>query len=205
MSALVHIDYYMAPVSPFSYLGGERLAALANAVGAEVTVRPIDLTRVFPATGGLPLKQRSPQRQAYRLVELSRWRDCLGLPLVLEPKYFPVDADPAALMLIAAREQALDALALSQRILRAVWVEQANIADRATLIALADETGMDGRVLADAADDPGTRMIYDTETQAAIERGVFGVPTYVVENELFWGQDRLDLLARKLDANHQAD
>jgi 2-hydroxychromene-2-carboxylate isomerase len=131
-------------------------------------------------------------------VELRRWRDYLGVPLVLEPKYFPVDGNPAGLMIVAAREQDLDALALSQRVLRAVWVEERNIADAQTLVELANDSGFDGRALAARSADPAVGRQYERDTQDAMQRGVFGSPTYVVDDELFWGQDRLDFVERKL-------
>ena len=95
------VDYYFTSVSPFSYLGHQRFAAIAAKHGARVNVKPIDLGKVFPASGGLPLKQRAPQRQAYRLAELRRWRDALGAPITLEPKFFPAPPEAAALLLIA--------------------------------------------------------------------------------------------------------
>ena len=192
------IDYYFSPISPFAYLGGERLAKIARAVGASINVRPIDFVKVFPATGGIPLKQRAPARLKYRLAELRRWRDYLDIPLVLEPKYFPTDANPAAFMIIAAREQGLDALALSQRVLRAVWVDERNIADPETLAALATDVGLDGKALLQWSTDPQIAAQYEHDTQDAIGRGVFGSPTYVIDDELFWGQDRLDFVERKL-------
>lgn len=195
------IDYYLAPISPFAYMGGERLAELAQRFDATIKVRPIDLTKVFPATGGLPLKQRSSQRRAYRMSELRRWREYLDIPLVLEPKYFPANADPASLMIIAARDRGLDALGLAQRILRACWAEERNVADRDTLIELAGDVGLDGESLAQSSEHPRLSEEYQRETEAAIERGVFGVPTYAIVNELFWGQDRLDFVERKLARN----
>ncbi len=192
------VDYYLSPVSPYSYLGSERFANITRDANATVNVLAIDLTKVFPATGGLPLKQRAPERQAYRLLELRRWRDYLDIPLVLEPKYFPVDANPASLMIIAARRQGLDALSLAQRMLRAVWAEEANIADVNTITALANDVGMDGKGLADFSTEADIAAEYERDTQQAIQRGVFGVPTYVIDDELFWGQDRLDFVARTL-------
>ncbi len=200
----VMVEYYLAPVSPFSYLGGDRLAALARNAGAGVDVRPIDLTKVFPATGGLPLKQRAPERQAYRLAELRRWRDYLGIPLTLEPKHFPVDATPASLVIIAAREQGLDALALSQRILRACWAEERNVADPETLVMLVDEWGQDGISLVRRSTEADVLERFERDTQAAIARGVFGVPTYVIDAELFWGQDRLDFVERQITLAKQS-
>jgi len=194
------VDYYFSPVSPFTYLGGERFANMVRDTGATVNVRPIDMTKVFPATGGIPLKQRAPARLAYRLAELRRWRDYLGLPLVLEPKYFPADASPAALMIIAARRRGLDAMVLSQRLLRALWVDERNIAETDTLIELGNEIGLDGRALMKHATDPAVYADYERDTQQAIKRGVFGAPTYLIDDELFWGQDRLDFVERKLKA-----
>lgn len=194
----VTVDYYLAPVSPWTYLGGERFAEILRRSGARARVRPINLAKVFPATGGLPLKKRSPERQAYRFMELARWRDYLQMPLVLEPRYFPTDADPASLMIIAARERQLDALALSQRFLRAVWVDELDIARRDTIVALADELGLDGAALAEESESSQIRDIYEADTSTAIERGVFGVPTYAIGEQLYWGQDRLDFVERAL-------
>ncbi|MFQ5935505.1 MAG: 2-hydroxychromene-2-carboxylate isomerase [Acidiferrobacterales bacterium] len=195
------VDYYFSPVSPFTYLGGDRFAELTRELSVTVNVCPVDMQKLFAATGGLPLKQRSAERRAYRLVELARWRDSLGIPLNLEPKYFPANDRSAALMIIAAREQGLDALALSQRLLRAVWTEERNIADADTLVELANSVGLDGRSLLESAQDPAVAEMYDRDTETAIKRGVFAVPTYVVDGEIFWGQDRLDFVARKLRAS----
>ena len=99
------IDYYLAPQSPWTYLGHARLAALAAQHGAQIRIKPMDLAKIFPISGGLPLAKRAPQRQAYRLVELARFRDHLKLPLNLQPAFFPVAGDPAARVIIAVREQ----------------------------------------------------------------------------------------------------
>jgi len=194
------IEYYFSPQSPWSYLGHERLLAIAARHGAQVDPRPIALSKViFPNSGGVPLPQRAPQRQAYRLVELKRWSDYLGLPLNLHPKYFPVaDDEPATLMIAAAINQAGkgQALGLMLAIYKAVWVEEKNIADADTLIAIADECGLDGRALYDAQDD--ARALVDKNTKIAMERQVFGAPWYVYDGESFWGQDRLVFLDRAL-------
>jgi 2-hydroxychromene-2-carboxylate isomerase len=88
------VDYYFAPQSPWAYLGHQRLADIVQRTGATVHVMPIDLGgKVFPSSGGLPLGQRAPQRQAYRLVELQRFSQWLNAPLNLKPKYFPVGGD----------------------------------------------------------------------------------------------------------------
>lgn len=194
------VDYYFTPVSPFTYLGHERLVAIAARHGAAIEVKPVDFGRVFAVSGGLPLKERAPQRQAYRLVELARWSQHLGLPLNREPRFFPVPGTLAAKWILAAQAGAGNrgALRLAGALLRAVWAEERNIADAETVGAIAREQGLDAAALsvAAAAHDIGER--YEALTQEAIDRKVFGAPTYVYRDEPFWGQDRLDFLDRAL-------
>jgi 2-hydroxychromene-2-carboxylate isomerase len=195
------IDYFFAPNSPWTFLGHQRLAVLAQAHSAQVRVMPVDLGQVFSVSGGLPLPKRAPQRQAYRLVELRRFAQHLNVPLNPEPAHFPVAGDPAAKLIVAtdAQEGWATAMRLTGAIGAAVWVQERNIADEATLVQLLDECGLPESLLAlSQTDDVQAR--YAANTQAAMDAGVFGAPTYGVEGELFWGQDRLDFLARRLAA-----
>src|SRR5450755_3839567 len=108
------IDYYFTPVSPYTYLGHDRFLEIAARHGANVAVKPVDYGRIFAASGGLPLKQRAPQRQAYRLVELERWPKFLGLPLNRQPRFFPVSGDLASKWILAASKHDMaDALKLA--------------------------------------------------------------------------------------------
>jgi 2-hydroxychromene-2-carboxylate isomerase len=198
MSKTIH--YYFAPQSPYVYLGHERLLKLAARYGAMVEPRPFDIGAIFSESGGLPLAQRAPQRQAYRLQELQRWSSFLGLPLNLRPAFFPVDQTPASLLLVAAREaQGADqALELAGAIGRAVWAEERDIADMTTLHELADDCGFDGAKLLLAAAGASTKTRYEAFTREAQDAGVFGAPWYVVDGQGFWGQDRLDFVERLL-------
>jgi len=192
------IDYYMTPTSPWAYFGHERFAALAALHGAHVNLKPVDYARIFPATGGLPLAKRAPARVAYRTVELNRWQAFLGIPLNAAPRYFPVSGDPSALLVIAADQRDLGAMALAFALSRACWAEERDLADPETLIQLANEQGRKGAELLAASLLPETKALYDAYTQEAIELGVFGAPFYVYRGENFWGQDRLDFLDRAL-------
>lgn len=193
------IDYYFSPVSPWTYLGHARLRDIARRHGASIAPKPVDYGRVFPVSGGLPLKQRAPQRQAYRMVELRRWRDFLGVPIQLEPKFFPVSPDLAAKTIIAAAgagaEKQLD---LSHAFMRACWEQDRDISDAATLVDLANGAGLDGAALVKAAGEAAAQAEYDRLTQEAVDRQIFGAPTYVVGGEPYWGQDRLDFVDRAL-------
>jgi 2-hydroxychromene-2-carboxylate isomerase len=192
------IDYYFATISPYAYLGHDRLVAIAQKHGATVAVKPINLGEVFPVSGGLPLSTRAPQRRAYRLVELARWSRYLGKPMRIQPQFFPVNGDLAAHWILAAAESGpAQALALAGAVGRAIWEQDRNIADAATMEAIASECGLPA-VLAVRAQAPEIAEKYAALTQEAIARGVFGAPTYIVEDELFWGQDRLDFLDRKM-------
>lgn len=193
------VDYYLAPQSPWTYLGHERFVAMARATGALVRVLPVDLGQVFPVSGGLPLGQRAPQRQAYRLLELRRFSESLGLPLNPEPRYFPVPGHVAARLILAVdqRDGTEAALRLAGAILRAVWAQERNIADAQTLAELLSENGCPTTRLDEAAQE-AVQQKYTDCTRQAIDAGVFGAPSYVVQGEIFWGQDRLDLLERRL-------
>ena len=190
------VTVYYALQSPWTYLGWQRFRDLAAQTGAEVRYRPIRMAPVFAASGGLPLAQRPQQRQAYRLMELERWRRHLGVALNLHPKHFPVDEAGAALMVIALGQRGGDVGRLSQAMMAAVWAEERDLAERTTLLAIAAEQEEDGEALLAAG--AAARTEYDGNTEAAIGAGVFGVPTFQIGDELFWGQDRLDFVARAL-------
>ncbi len=193
------IDYYFSPVSPWTYLGHARLRDIARRHGASISPKPADYGRVFPVSGGLPLKQRAPQRQAYRMVELRRWRDFLGVPIQLEPKFFPVSPDLAARTIIAAASAGAEKqLDLSHAFMRACWEQDRDISDASTLVDLASAAGLDGAALVKAAGEPAAQAEYDRLTQEAVDRQICGAPTYVVGGEPFWGQDRLDFVDRAL-------
>lgn len=194
-----HVEYFFAPQSPWTYLGHARLAAMLARSGATVEVLPVDLGRIFPASGGLPLGKRAPQRQAYRLVELRRFSQFLDLPLNVQPRYFPVAGDPAARLITAVAQTRgePDAMRITAAVLTACWARELDIADPKTLSQLLGECDLP----ADLQDVSGTAAVqqrYEQATQRAMDAGVFGAPTYRVDGELFWGQDRLDFLARKL-------
>jgi 2-hydroxychromene-2-carboxylate isomerase len=194
------IDYYFSPQSPWTYLGHLRLWDIARASKATVRVLPVDLGgKVFPVSGGQPLAARAPQRQAYRLVELRRFSEHLHAPINIKPSYFPVSGDDAARLIIAVdmKDGTDAAMHIADAVLRAVWVDERNIADEATLAKLLAERELDPKRLADSHSQ-AVQERYEANTHAAIEAGVFGAPSYVIAGEIFWGQDRLDFVERRL-------
>jgi carboxymethylenebutenolidase len=197
---LIHtIDYYLAPQSPWTYLGHQRFVKMAAEAGATVRVKPADIGQVFAVSGGLPLAKRPVQRQAYRLVELARWRDFLAMPLNVQPRFFPVPGDDASRLIIAVdlADGSAAALKIAGALMAAVWAQERDIADAATHAALLAENGL-AAARADEARSPEVQAVYERNTQEAMAAQVFGVPSYVLGGEIFWGQDRLDFLQRRL-------
>ncbi len=193
------IDYYLAPQSPWTYLGHQRFVQIAADAGATVRVKPADIGKVFAVSGGLPLGQRPAQRQAYRLVELARWRDFLAMPLNVKPRFFPVPGDDASRLIIAVdrADGSAAALRIAGALMAAVWAQERDMANPATRAELLAECGL-AAARADDARAPEVQAQYERHTQEAIDAQVFGAPSYVVGGELFWGQDRLDFLQRRL-------
>ncbi len=194
------VDYFIAPQSPWTYLGHERFVAIAKKHGAQVLLKPCDVNKVFAATGGVPVSQRPPQRQAYRLAELTRWSKHLGMPLTLHPNFFPVSGEMAAKLIIAAQhvagtDKALDLLGALGR---ACWAEEKNLADADTLLAVANGLGLDGAALLKLAEGDAVAADYARNTDDAIAANVFGVPWYRIEGDGLWGQDRLEFVEQAL-------
>jgi carboxymethylenebutenolidase len=196
----LHIDYYASLNSPWTHLGAARIEAFAAKYRATLRIWPVDFGTVFAGSGGLPLPKRAPQRQAYRLMELRRWRDFLGIPINIQPKYFPSSEALTAACAIALRETQGDAPAikLAHRVLKAVWQDELNPADPATLARLVEECGLDADAVMKLGAEPRWNERRTADTQAAMDRGVFGAPSYVIGDEIFWGQDRLDFVERRL-------
>jgi 2-hydroxychromene-2-carboxylate isomerase len=196
----VTIDYYVSLNSPWTYLGSAPFAEIARRHGATVNIKPAKFGPIFEQTGGLPLPKRSPQRQAYRLMELKRWREVRERPLNLEPKYFPCNDLPATRLVIAAKLQGKDAHKLSLELGRALWEREETLTDPATIASAAERAGLDAAALRAAGpSDAELDALLEQYTQEAVKAGVFGAPSYVLPSgEIFWGQDRLELLDRAL-------
>jgi len=196
----VTIDYYMTLNSPWVYLGSAPLAELARRTGATINVKPCKYGPIFEQTGGLPLPKRSPQRRAYRMMELKRWREVRGVALTLEPTYFPCDEAAATRLVIAAKLQGKDAHLLSMELGRALWEREESFADPAVIAAAAERAGLDAAGLRAAGPaDAELDALHEQYTQDALKAGVFGAPSYVLPSgEIFWGQDRQVLLERAL-------
>lgn len=188
------IPYYFSVTSPWAYLGHAAFVQMAARHALTIDYRPVDLGRLFAETGGLPLARRHPARQRYRMVELQRWRAHRDIPLVLRPKYWPFNVSLADRLVIAVASSGADVETYLPFVFRAAWAEQQDVADPMVLAAMLDRNGLDAAGLLPAADSAPIVAQYDRNFADAVADGVFGSPTYILEGENFWGQDRLDLL-----------
>ena len=194
------VDYYLSLNSPWTFLGSALSAEIARRNHVTVNVKPAKFGPIFEQTGGLPLPKRSPQRRTYRMMELKRWREVRGIPLTLVPKYSPCDDTAATRLVIAARLRGEDALKLSLELGRAVWEREETLADASVVSSAAERAGLDAAALRTGGpSDAELDALHEQYTQEALAAGVFGAPSFVLPSgEIFWGQDRLELLERAL-------
>ncbi|MDR3004129.1 MAG: 2-hydroxychromene-2-carboxylate isomerase [Acidovorax sp.] len=202
---MTRLDCFYSLSSPWAYLAGPQLQDIVRRHGVQLVLKPYDFQLVVPQTGGIPLKTRPEPRKTYHAQELARWSDYLGLPLNLEPAHYPkgVAADvnwnkSPGWMVIAAQLQGLDAFPLSHALLRALWAEERQTSDAAVRIAIANEAGYDGAALYALETSDAVQAQYAANSEEAVALGVFGAPTFVLNGERFWGQDRLVFVDRAL-------
>ncbi len=192
------IDYYFSFQSPWAYIGHKVFRDLVSAYGLKVNHKPVVLLDLFSETGGLPLMKRHPVRQRYRMVELQRWRDKRALSFHLQPKHWPFNARLADGVVIAAAEAGHDPDGFLRGVYAAVWEDQLNLADADVVRRLADEAGLPGGELVERSASDAVSAAYEQNRQDALIADVFGSPAYVLDGEVFWGQDRIELLADAL-------
>lgn len=189
---MAHIDYYFTVLSPFAYLCADRMEKVAQKHGASVAYKPVDIMTLFSEMGGTPPAQRHDSRKEYRIQDLRHVSKLNGMAINLAPAHWPVDQKPASALIVAAQKAGADAGALTRAIMTAVWAEDRDISDQATLDAILSETGIERSALAAHMD--AAQAAFETMTAEGMTNGVFGAPFYIVDGERFWGQDRIDHL-----------
>ncbi|WID99827.1 2-hydroxychromene-2-carboxylate isomerase (plasmid) [Bosea vestrisii] len=195
------IDYYFWVLSDWAYFGGPRLASIGKRHGVTINYIPIKMPYVYARTGGNLLGQRSKQRQDYRLAELRRWQVKLGMPINELPKYGTTNEDLASGLIIAAKHDGQPVERISHDILKAAWVDELDVASPAVLLDLANRSLKDPSRLIEQAGSPAIQEEFRRYSDEAIGRGVFGSPFYLFEDEIFWGQDRLEFLEEAVVAS----
>ncbi|PVH93434.1 thioredoxin-like protein [Periconia macrospinosa] len=206
MAAGPVIEYYFSFISLWSYIGSRRLLALREQYNAQIIYKPIDLMHLFSVSGGLPVKQRSRQRQAYRFLEMERWRRTRDIPIVPEPKYYPANPSLAHRVLLAAIEESGhdEVHEFVRRSLETVWANEGDIANEETILELAIASGLQGRELLERAKAEKELAVKEEAlTKEVVAKEYFGAPMYVFKGEPFWGQDRLEMLDEVISSGRE--
>ena len=194
------IEYFYSLASPFTYLGSEKFQLIAKKYNVEIVEKPCDLVGgIFSKTGGIPVPQRSPQRQKYRLDELKRWSEFLNIKINIKPKFFPpTDPHIPAKYTVAANLLGVKVF-FGHELLKKLWIEEQDISDEKNIEITSKQFKINFKELSSLAKSEKVSKIYADNTEEAIKKNVCAAPTYIFNNELFWGQDRLEFLERALD------
>lgn len=197
---MVDIEYFYSAHSAFAYFGSARLTAIARAGGAGIIHKPFCLDRIIEASGFGWAGSMTDARHAYFFGrEIEHWSQFRDAPVLgYRPTHHDNDMALANGALIAGQESGMDVGAFAHRMLESHWRHDADLADGATLAALGEQTGIDAEPLLKAALSPEIQAIYEANTQEALRRSVFGSPTYFVGGDMFYGQDRLELVEHAL-------
>lgn len=193
------IDYYFAPMSGYAYLGHARFIEMANRSGAMVCYHPLDMARVFAAAGSFPPAKYPDVRQKHRKADMVRWAAAYDLPINETPSFWPVPMALACQVIMAAKQLGADQAAVTEAILSAVWVHELNISEPGDIAKALMLHHLAADQIIVAAIEPAVVALAEAETRSAIDMGIFGSPTYVLGEDWFFGQDRLNLLASALD------
>lgn len=198
------IDYYYSTRSNFTYIGAARLSAMAKAHGRRIVHRPILLSVVMPPIGGLAFAERPTMLRNYAMRDALRCAEHHGVPLLREPVHHmgPVEL-PSGIVIAGqratARGEAGDVDALSFGVLQALWRDDLDIADKTVVADLCRDAGFtEPEALIEEALSESAQAELARNCAEAIVRGVIGAPTYFVDDEPFYGQDRLDYVERAL-------
>lgn len=195
------VEYFYSTHSAYAYLGSALFQQITSECNCPVRYVPFDLRKVLAASGHATTGSLTPERQAYFFGrEITRWSQYRNAPVMGQrPTWHDNDLTRSSTMVIAAQQQGLDHAALTHAMLSAHWKDDADLADAATLVRIADSVGIAGDALLLRADESEIFALYRQNTQEAIDRHVFGSPTYFVDHDMFYGQDRLELVRRALE------
>ncbi len=197
---MAEIEYFYSAHSAYAYLGSARFMEIARAASRKIAHKPMDLRRVVEVTGPGPTNARTPARRAYFSGrEIVRWAEMRSVSIMEGfPAHHDNDMTLPNCMLIAGVLQGVDVDQLAHCLLEAHWRDDADLADRPTLARLGRAAALDPEPLLEAAMSPEVQAVYARNTEEAIDRSVFGSPTYFVDGDMFYGQDHLEMVERAL-------
>ena len=192
------IRYFFTLQSPWAFIGHARFLDIARRHNARIDYRPVSLSEIFPNSGGLPFAKRHPSRQLHRNVDLKRWRARLKLDFHTDPAFWPLPIAQADRTVVALIDLQRDPEPFVTGAFSGIWREQLDLADAGTIARLLEACGGKPDAVMARAASSEIADLYESNTQGALASKVFGSPTYLLDGEPFWGQDRLDFLEEAL-------
>ncbi len=196
------IKFYFVCLSPWSYLAMEALQDIADRHQREIIFKPIDVGRTWAETGaGKPLRDRANVLQTYRLIELERWASWRGVSLNPKPKHHPVPFNLSSGMIIAAIQTGVCAFEITRALMKGCWVHEKDISNPDDVLAIVDSIGINGKELLDMVESEEVVSVLSANTDEALLDGAWSVPSFVVDSELFFGQDRLEMMDWRLSGS----
>ena len=187
----------MSHGSPWTFLGHKKVNEIAKNNNCELDIMPVNYGEIFPVSGGLPVHKRPLQRQKYRLQELKRWSEFLKIKLNPEPKHFPSRSLLPSKVIISVKilnfENVND---IAYAIMEGLWIKEMNIDDPQNLKKILTRFIKTADEVIDFSESKQVEKEMNEYTKEAIDLAVFGAPTYIINDQIYWGQDRLDFLER---------
>jgi 2-hydroxychromene-2-carboxylate isomerase len=190
------VEFYFDVGSPYSYLAYKALPGIAAAHAAQIVWRPMLLGGVFKATGGHS-PAGNPAKRKWMDEDMQRWAARYGAAFTRNP-HFPINTLILMRGAVGMQMRGPDFHKYVEVIFHAMWVEPRNLGEQQELAAVLRQAGFDADAFQTLVSDPEVKEQLKNNTENAVARGVFGAPTFFVGEEMFWGQDRLDLVAAAL-------
>ena len=198
---MIQVDYFMSHGSPWTFLGHKRLGEIIKKYKVKLNMRPVNYGEIFPISGGLPVSKRPVQRQKIRLQELKRWSKFLDINLIPQPTSFPSKTMLPSLLIIASQLMKTNKdFELAHNIMNALWVEDLDIDDENVLLSILNKMDFSSDEILSLAKSEECSNNMQKFTKIAIEKNVFGAPTFIIDDQIYWGQDRLNFVDRHLES-----
>ena len=198
---MIQVDYFMSHGSPWTFLGHKRLGEIIKKYKVKLNMLPVNYGEIFPISGGLPVSKRPVQRQKIRLQELKRWSKFLDINLIPQPTSFPSKSMLPSLLIIASQIMKTNKdFELAHNIMNALWVEDLDIDDENVLLSILNKMDFSSEEILSLAKSEECTSVMQKYTKHAIDKNVFGAPTFIIDDQIYWGQDRLDFVERHLSS-----
>ena len=201
-----NIKFYMVPASPWSFLSFDRIEKISSTYNLEVELIPIDIFKLFEMQEIKMVSKRPEAIQKNRLRELQRWQDHLNIKFNIKPKFWPVNPIRACKLIIASTilysMDKYKTFVLAKKLSEAVWINDVNTDNDNEIFKIAKEV-VDVESIKNIYFDSKVASILESNTSNAFKNDIFGVPTFLYNGQVFWGQDRIFFLEKEIKKSNE--